>query len=201
MEPPLLVPELPLVPPLMPLPPELPLVPPLMPLPPELPLVPPLAPLAPELPVVPELPLAPEVDDSFLERCFFDFFLLSWVPDAPELSVLELPLAEGEELLPMLPADEPEVPDAPDVSEERELPGAALEEPEEPEVPEAPDVPEVPEEPMLPLAAESPEERLLGEDDMPDCDDDDGLSLALVPPEVCASAIEDTEATRTNDRD
>lgn len=156
---------------------------------------------------------APEVseDFDFLALDFLAFFLVGFSSVAAVESVLELPdVADGEDDV-LLPAALGLVDDEPDAPV---LPLMPLEpdEPDEPEVPEAPEplVPEAPDEvsllpeepddmePLLdgvaldaPLAPDASCER--------DVEEGDAALLPLVAP-LCASAMEDTDATTTNDK-
>jgi hypothetical protein len=145
--------------------------------------------------------------------CFFVFFLGLVSPEAPELFTpdvsVALGLLEPVALLPV-PAeepDEPEVPDAPDElslapDDPPDIPLPPVEDPEEPEVPEEPDDLSgiAPEEPLEVLAPPEAPDVLLS---LGDFIVEDDLSEDPVEPAdpVCASAIEDTDATNTNDND
>lgn len=154
-----------------------------------------------------ESPEVPE-DFSFLASDFLVFFLAGFSSVAAAESVLELPdVADGEvEVLP--PAALGLVDDEPDAPV---LPLMPLE-PDEPEVPEAPEplVPEAPDEvSLLPDEPDDMEPLLDGVAlEAPlapdascelDVEEGDAALLPLVAP-LCASAMEDTDATTTNDK-
>lgn len=129
---------------------------------------------------------------------------LELAPEVP-LGIVLLPAPLGLDMLlpddvpvPVPEAPDPMVPEAPEVSllDEGVLGvlgelGVAAEEPDEPDMPE---VPEVPDAPLLPAMPASFLFWPLGLDML--------LSvLELLPAEVCASTTEDTDATKTSERD
>ncbi len=143
------------------------------------------------LPMEPELPEVSLLDDGELLGVDED------EPDAPLPMVPELPEAPVVDDGELLGEDEdepdaplPMVPELPEVSllDDGELLGVDEDEPDAP----LPMVPELPEVPVLP---DMPASFLLELLDIP-------LPVEeLVPEEVCASTIEETDATRTNDSD